>query len=102
MDSDQTNAGATSKTTRTLKTIYIIHVHIHSNKADVRRMINYGQMIFGDLAGLRLPEISYRCGKTPEKTSPRNLVPIGDRTRARCVTVAHATACSTAVDTTCL
>ena len=34
----------------------------------------------------------------PEKTSPRKLVPIGDRTRARCVTGAHATARSSAVD----
>ena len=33
--------------------------------------------------------------KNPEKTSPRKLVPTGDRTRARCVTSAHAT---TAVD----
>ena len=36
--SDQLNAGATSETTRTLKTIHIIHSHIHSNKADMRRM----------------------------------------------------------------
>ena len=32
--SDQLNAGATSETTRTLKTIHIIHSQIHSNKAD--------------------------------------------------------------------
>ena len=36
--------------------------------------------------------------KNPEKSSPRKLVPTGDRTRARCVTGAHATTCSTAVD----
>ena len=36
--------------------------------------------------------------KNPEKTSPRKPVPTGDRTRARCVTSAHATTCSTAVD----
>ena len=36
--------------------------------------------------------------KNPEKTSLRNPVPIGDRTWARCVTSAHATTCSTAVD----
>ena len=35
--SDQLNAGATSETT--LKSIYIIHSHIYSNKADMRRMI---------------------------------------------------------------
>ena len=33
------NAGATSETTRTLKTIHIIHSHIHSNKAHMRRML---------------------------------------------------------------
>ena len=36
--------------------------------------------------------------KNPEKTSPRKLVPAGDRTKALCVTGAHATACSTTVD----
>ena len=35
--------------------------------------------------------------KNPEKTSPRKLVPTGDRTRARCVTGAHATPCPTVV-----
>ena len=35
--------------------------------------------------------------KNPEKTSPRKIVPTGDRPRARCVTSAHATTCSTAV-----
>ena len=38
--------------------------------------------------------LSYRSGKT----SPRKLVPTGDRTWASCVIDAHATACSTAVD----
>ena len=38
--------------------------------------------------------LSYRWGKT----SPRKLVPTGDRTRARCVTGAHPTTWSTAVD----
>ena len=36
--------------------------------------------------------------ENPEKTSPRKLVPTRDRTRAPCVTSAHATTCSTAVD----
>ena len=36
--------------------------------------------------------------KNPEKSSPRKLVPTGDRTRARCVTGAHATTWATAVD----
>ena len=57
-----------------------------------------GQMIFGDLVGLKLPDIRLTGEENPEKTSPRKLVPTGDRTRARCVTSAHATTCSTAVD----
>ena len=42
--------------------------------------------------------LSYRWGKTPNKTSPRKLVPTGDRTRTRCLTGAHAAATPTAVD----
>ena len=61
---------------------------------------NDGQMIFGDLGGLKLPDICHAGEKTPEKTSPMILVPTGDRTRARCVTGAHATAWPTAVDNT--
>ena len=56
-----------------------------------------GQMIFGDLVGLKLPDIRLTDEENPEKTSPRKLVPTGDRTRARCVRSAHATTCSTAV-----
>ena len=54
-----------------------------------------GQMIFGDLVGLTFV---LQVRKNPEKTSPRKPVPIGNRTRARCLTSAHATTCSTAVD----
>ena len=59
-----------------------------------------GQMIFGDLEGLKLPDIivGLQVKKNPEKTSPRKPVPTGDRNRARCVIGAHATACPTAVD----
>ena len=40
-----------------------------------------GQMIFRDLGGLKLPDI---CLTGEEKqTSPRKLVPTGDRTQAR-------------------
>ena len=56
-------------------------------------------MIFGDLAGLELPDIFLEVRKYPEKNSPRKPVPAGDRTPARCVTDAHANACSTEVDT---
>ena len=59
---------------------------------------NDGQMIFGDLGGLKLPDICLTGEEKPEKTSPRKLVPTGDRTRARSVTGAHATTWPTAVD----
>ena len=59
---------------------------------------NDGQMIFGDVGGLKLPDICVTGEEKPRKTSPRELVPIGDRTQARCVTGAHATAWPTAVD----
>ena len=36
---DQLNAGATSETTLTLKTIHTTHSLIHSSKADMIRMI---------------------------------------------------------------
>ena len=57
-----------------------------------------GQTTFGDLVGLKLPDIRRTGEKNPEKISPRKFVPTGDRTRARCVTSSHATACSTEVD----
>ena len=56
-------------------------------------------MIFGDLADLKFPDICLTGEEKPRKTSPRKPVPTGDRTRARCVTGAHATTCSTAMDT---
>ena len=61
---------------------------------------NDAQMIFGDLGGLKLPDICLTGEEKPRKTSLRKLVPTGDRTRARCVTGAHATTWFTAVDCT--
>ena len=55
-------------------------------------------MIFGDLVGLKLPDICLTGEENPDKTSARKLVLVGDRTRARFVTGAHATTNSTAVD----
>ena len=57
-----------------------------------------GQMIFGDLGGLKFPDIYLTGEEKPRKTSLRKLVPTGDRSWVRCVTSAHATTCSTAVD----
>ena len=59
-----------------------------------------GQMIIGDLVGLKLPDIRLTGEEKPRKTSPRKLVLTGNRTRARCVASAHATTCPTAVDET--
>ena len=56
---------------------------------------NDGQIIFGDLAGLKLPDICLTGEDNPKKNPPRKLVPTRDRTRARCVTGAHAIACLT-------
>ena len=53
---------------------------------------NDGQMIFGDLGGLQLPDICLTGEENPQKNLPRKLVPTGKRTRARSVTGAHATA----------
>ena len=54
---------------------------------------NDGQMIFGDLGGLKLPDICLTGEEKPrKKTSPRKLDPTGDRTRARSVTGVHAAA----------
>ena len=46
-------------------------------------------MIFRDVVGLKLPDICLTGEQIPEKTSPRKLVPTGDRTRVRCVTGAR-------------
>ena len=44
-----------------------------------------GQRIFGDFVDLRLPDICLTGEGKERKTSPRKLVPNGDRTRARCL-----------------
>ena len=56
-----------------------------------------GQMIFGNLVGLKITDICLTGEEKPQKTSPSTLVPTVDRTRARCVIGSHATVCSTAV-----
>ena len=87
---EQLNAGATSETSHTWKTIHTRHT-----VSPTRRIWNDdygGQMIFGDLCG---PEVSWHLSYRWGKTSRRKPVPTGDRTRARWVTGAHASACST-------
>ena len=74
-----------------------VHTPIHSNKANMKRLLWRPNDIRGPYEPKASWHLSYRWGKTPEKNSPRILAPTGDRTRARCVTDEHATACSTAV-----
>ena len=46
--------------------------------------------------GLKVPDIRLTGEENTGKTSPRKLVPTGDRIQARCVIDTHSTACSTA------
>ena len=59
---------------------------------------NDGQMIFGDLGGLNLPDICLTGEEKPRKNLTQETCPNRDRTRACCVTGAHAAAWPTAVD----
>ena len=98
---DQLNAGATSETTRTWKTIYTIHtlydIHTFILTSWIWKDDYDGQMIFGEPVDLKFPDMSYMW----RKTSPRKLVPNEDRTLGRSATGAHVTACSAAVDNYC-
>ena len=96
--SDQPNAGATSETAQTWKTIHTKHTLSHPNKANMGRWLRRPNDIRGPGGGLKFPDICLTGEEKPRKTSPRKPVPNGDRTRARFVTSAHATTCSTAVD----
>ena len=76
--SHQPNAGATSETAQTWKTIHTsthTHTHTHSHSVIPTRRIwnddDNGQMIFGDLGGLKFPDICLTGEKKTEKTSPR-------------------------------
>ena len=99
MMSDQPNAGDTSETAQTWKTIHTKHTLSHPNKSNMEWWLRRPNDIRGPWGPKVSWHLSYGWGKTPKKTSPRKPVPTGDRTRARCVTSAHATTCSTAVDT---
>ena len=55
-------------------------------------------MIFWGPWGLKLPDICLTGEEKPRKNLTQKLVPTGDRTGARCVAGAHATAWPTAVD----
>ena len=60
---------------------------------------NDGQMVFGDLAGLKLPDICLTGEEKPgKKPHPGNLSRPGIELGPACVTGAHATAWPIAVD----
>ena len=59
---------------------------------------NVGQMIFGDLGGLKLPDIGLTGEEKPRKNLTQETCPDRGSNPARCVTSAHATTCPTAVD----
>ena len=90
--SDQLNAGATSETRQTWKTIHNIHASFHSNKANMKGWFWRPNDIRGPCEPKDSWHLSYKWGKTPKKTSPRRLFPTGDRIRTRCTTSVHATA----------
>ena len=71
--SDQPNAGATSETAQTWKTIRTKHTLSHPNKANME----LGLQRPNGIRGPREPKVSwhlpYRWGKTPKKPHPGNL-----------------------------
>ena len=95
---DQLNTGATCETTRTRKTIRIIHAPIHSNKANMRGWLWGPNDIRGPCGPKASWHLSYRWGEIPKKNLTQKTCPDQGSNRGRCVTGAHATACSTAVE----
>ena len=96
--SDQLNSGASSETTQTWKTIRTNHTPINS-KRRIWKDDYDGQMIFGNLVDLKLPDICLTGEETPpspKKNLTQETCP--DRRRTRYVIGAHATACSIGVD----
>ena len=59
---------------------------------------NDGQMIFGDLGGLKLPDICLKGEENPEKTLTQETCPDRGSNSGPLRTGAHATAWPTAVD----
>ena len=73
--SDQLNAGATSVTTQTWKTIHTIHAPIHSNKANNKGWLWRPNDIRGPCERKASWHLSYRWGKTAEKTFTQETCP---------------------------
>ena len=81
-----------------IKEIYISHAPNHSNKANMKGWLWRPNDIRGPYGPKASWHLSYRWGKIPKKNSSGKPAPIGDRKWVHCVTGAHATACSTAVN----
>ena len=75
----------------------IIHAHNHSNKAKMKEWLWPPNDIRGPCGPKASWHLSYRWEKTPKKHT-QETCPVRDSNPARCVTGAHSTACSTAVD----
>ena len=59
---------------------------------------NDDQMVFGDLEGLKLPNICLTGEENPRKNLNQETYPERGCNPANCVTGVHATACPTAVN----
>ena len=71
--SDQLNAGATSDTTWTWKTLHNIHAHIQCNKENMKEWLWRPNDIRGPCERKASWHLSYRRGKTPKKPYSGNL-----------------------------
>ena len=71
---DQPNAVATSKTAQTWKTIHTKHTLSHPNKANMEWWL-HGQTIFGDLGGLKFPDICLTGEEQPRKNLTQETCP---------------------------
>ena len=71
--SDQPNAGATSETAQTWKTIPIKHTLIHPNMANMEWWLRRPNDIRGPWGPKVSWHLSYKWGKTPKKPHPGNL-----------------------------
>ena len=74
-----------------------MHAPIHCKKANMKGWLWRPNDTRGHCRPKASWHLSYRWGKTPKKSSPRKLVPTGNRTWARWVICVHATAYSTVV-----
>ena len=73
--SDQPNAGATSETAQTWKTIHTNHTVRHPNKVEYGMMITTAEWNSGTLGPKVSWHLSYRWGKTPKKNLTQETCP---------------------------